>query len=317
MSLKKVLLPSLKVLLTVGIFYYLIDSGKLDLTRLKHLWEYPGVLLQMIAVIAFLILPLMSLRWWVLLKAASIEISLAQANMLTWIGNFFNFTLPGSISGDVIKGFYVSGKKENRKSVVILSLLIDRFTGLFGLILMAFFSMLANWSWIQANPKMEPLVFVIFLLFLGTLLFYGIILFPFEQERDPFIRLLRKVPFGSFFLKVYTTFKMYQHRWKSLLSTLLLSVLTHCLTAYLFIQVSQLLGHKELDFMLQLLVMPLGLLFIAVPVAPGGIGVGHFAFESLYGMVGIANGANIFNLYIILQLAVNLFGGILYLFYRR
>ena len=58
----------------------------------------------------------------------------------------------------------------------------------------------------------------------------------------------------------------------------------------------------------QLFLMPIGLITTAIPLAPGGIGIGHVAFESLYQLVGVAGGADIFNMYIILQLAVYLMG---------
>ena len=61
--------------------------------------------------------------------------------------------------------------------------------------------------------------------------------------------------------------------------------------------------------------MPIGLITIAIPIAPGGIGIGHVAFESLYQLAGLSGGADIFNLYIIVQLAVFLLGGIPYFLY--
>ena len=44
-------------------------------------------------------------------------------------------------------------------------------------------------------------------------------------------------------------------------------------------------------------VAPLAILVTALPLAPGGMGVGHVAFEEVLGIVGISGGANIFNLF--------------------
>ena len=66
----------------------------------------------------------------------------------------------------------------------------------------------------------------------------------------------------------------------------------------------------------QLFLMPIGLITTAIPLAPSGIGIGHVAFESLYQLVGVAGGADIFNMYIVLQLAVYLTGGIPYFLYN-
>jgi hypothetical protein len=62
--------------------------------------------------------------------------------------------------------------------------------------------------------------------------------------------------------------------------------------------------------------MPIGLITTAIPLAPGGIGIGHVAFESLYQLVGVSGGADIFNIYIIVQLSVYLLGGIPYFLYN-
>ena len=62
--------------------------------------------------------------------------------------------------------------------------------------------------------------------------------------------------------------------------------------------------------------MPIGLITVAIPIAPGGIGIGHMAFETLYQLAGLSGGADIFNLYIIVVLGVNMLGGIPYFLYN-
>ena len=65
----------------------------------------------------------------------------------------------------------------------------------------------------------------------------------------------------------------------------------------------------------QFFLMPIGLITVAIPIAPGGIGIGHAAFESLYQLAGLSGGADIFNLFIIVQLGVFMLGGIPYFLY--
>ena len=54
-----------------------------------------------------------------------------------------------------------------------------------------------------------------------------------------------------------------------------------------------------------------------VPVSPGGIGVGHVAFDRLFSMIGISGGASVFNAYLIGQMAVSLLCVFPYLALRR
>jgi glycosyltransferase 2 family protein len=316
MRYKRLLSASIKLALTLTIIGYLIKSGRLNLHRLLAFVDAPQVLLSLLLVLLILIIPLAAVRWWLLLRAIEIRLPLRWAYLLTWIGNFFNTTLPGAVTGDLVKGYYVVKiSRQEGKTRALLTLIIDRATGLFGLIVMAFFALLCNWPLILAQRKLQPLAIFITILFLLIMLFYALILFPFSEANDPFKRLLRKLPKSQFFLKIYDTFKTYQYHWKTLLATLLISILIQSLAAFLFFLVARMLGLENVDLPTQMFIMPIGLMTTALPIAPGGIGVGHVAFETLYLLIGVEGGADVFNLFIVTQLAVFLLGGIVYFTY--
>ena len=85
----------------------------------------------------------------------------------------------------------------------------------------------------------------------------------------------------------------------------------------LFYQIADILLSEKIDFWKQMSLIPLGLITTAIPISPAGIGVGHVAFENLYNLFGLKEGANIFNLFIINQILVYLLGFFPFLFYRR
>ena len=89
----------------------------------------------------------------------------------------------------------------------------------------------------------------------------------------------------------------------------------HSLIAMIFFQVAHLIGVKDMNLATQFFLMPIGLITVAIPIAPGGIGIGHAAFESLYQLAGLSGGADIFNVFIIVQLGIFLLGGIPYFLY--
>jgi hypothetical protein len=74
-------------------------------------------------------------------------------------------------------------------------------------------------------------------------------------------------------------------------------------------------GH--MDFVQALAFIPIGLMTLALPVAPSGLGVGHAIFQKLFEFSGIDNGASLFNLYFFVSLIVNLFGVIPYMMTKR
>jgi len=314
--MKKIIINLLKFALVVGILYYYISSDQLNFERLFLYGENLIFLVIVLAVVGLWVVSLAAMRWWLLLRAIGLHVPVKRAVLLTWIGNFFNVTLPGAVSGDFVKGYYIIRSQEKEgKTPAATTLLIDRFIGLFGLIVMAFFALIFNLDLILSQAKLLPFVWTVTVFFLATVLFYAIVLFPFKQGKDPFILLLQKLPGRQLTVKVYVAFKSYQHQKSTLALTLLMSIILHISVAFLFFKIADMIGVTELNLGIQFFIMPVGLISIALPIAPGGVGVGHAVFAMLYGVLGISGGADIFNLYYFPQFAVFLLGGIPYLLY--
>ncbi|MGY8700703.1 MAG: lysylphosphatidylglycerol synthase transmembrane domain-containing protein [bacterium] len=306
----------LKILLVGSILVYLVQSGRLNFEKLMLFKDAPEILALMVGVLVLVVVPMATFRWWLLLRAIGVQVNPKQTFILTWIGNFFNTTLPGAVTGDVVKGYYViKAQHEEGRTRAFMTLLIDRIVGLFGLIVMAFLALVLNLELILSQERLHSLAWMITVLFGGTVVFYAIAVFPFKEGRDPFIRLFQRLPAKKISLKVYSAFKSYQHQKSTLLLTLLLAIGIHTLIALLFFQVANLMGLKEMELATQFFLMPIGLITVAIPLAPGGIGIGHAAFESLYQLAGFSGGADIFNLFVIVQLGVYLLGGIPYFLY--
>lgn len=84
---------------------------------------------------------IISVRWWLLLRAQSIYIDVPAAVRLFFLGLFYNNFLPGSVSGDLLKAWYVT-KHTDKRLEGALSVLVDRVIGLAGLVVMAIFTYL-------------------------------------------------------------------------------------------------------------------------------------------------------------------------------
>ena len=78
---------------------------------------------------------IIAFRWWVLLHAQKIHIRLPMVFRLHFIGLFYNNVMPGSVGGDLLKAWYVTKHTEKRLEGA-LSVVVDRFTGLAGMLLM-------------------------------------------------------------------------------------------------------------------------------------------------------------------------------------
>ncbi len=316
---KTVLIQVAKFSLVGGILYYLYATDRLNLEKLLLLAQSGFLLVAILGTFLFVLLPLNTLRWSLLLKGLGVKIPFKSAFLLTWTGFFFNTILPGAVSGDVVKGYYLDKMKLGMsKTELVVSLVIDRLVGLFGLIFIGMIGLLSNLEWIQSDVALMKLGAILVFLFAGTLTFYAVILMPSlrKNRHRKVVKYLTMLPMPKFLKKVYLAFKKYEHHKSILLYTLLLSIGIHLITSLIFIYLAREIGIL-IQLSSQMTLMPLGLITISLPIAPAGIGVGHIAFETLYSLAGSRGGADVFNLFVATQVSIYLLGFIPYLLLSR
>ena len=83
-----------------------------------------------------LALLLIAVRWRMLLKIQDVHVSLWEVVRLTFLGQFFNAIVPGTVGGDLVKAYYVA-KHTPKTAAVVVSIFVDRLLGLIELTLMA------------------------------------------------------------------------------------------------------------------------------------------------------------------------------------
>lgn len=304
---------ALKGSVTLGLLGWLITEDKLNLELLALLGQDP-LYLGLLGLLVGVFLPLNTLRWQLFLKALGFHEPLARVHRVTWVGFFFNTVLPGALTGDLVKAYYVvRPRTPGEKTRAGASLILDRFTGLFGLIVLATFALVLHPDWLLRPGPMQGLALFVVILFVGTLVFYGLVLLRFKPGQDPVRKLLERLPRGEFLAKVYGVFKSFEDHPRVLAATLGLTLAIHGLIAGYFFLISRALQMQGPGFLDQVLIMPLGLITTALPIAPGGAGLGHAAFDQLYALFGAQGGADVFNFYLVIQLLGFAPGGLIYL----
>ena len=129
-----------------GVAYIVYSVNWRDVTDAQAAVQEPGVLTMlrganvMLLVIGLFIMaivyPLQVLRWWLLMGARRIDTGYGRALRLYMVGSFFNFCMPGTTGGDVVKGYYAA-RHSDRRTDALMSILFDRITGMIGLFLFA------------------------------------------------------------------------------------------------------------------------------------------------------------------------------------
>jgi len=316
--LKTFFITTLKLAIAVGLIAWLLQSGKLDFTLLVKLYDYPLAILTAVFLSLFNFW-LISIRWRSILSArSSANIPIMGLLKITWIGQFFSSVLPGSMSGDLVKVLYVQKfDAKFSKKFVFASILIDRVMGLSGLILLVGLSSLFFSKHILSNaPLMKPLLNMNYILATFVLLALGIFFFFHDFIRTTFVR-AEGLFLPKFWKKIIILWDDLTSIRSRMIKALMIALVVQFTGVVIFWSVIQPFVEGHMDFLQALAFIPIGLMTLALPIAPSGLGVGHVIFDKLFSFSGIANGASLFNNYFVITLLVNIVGVIPYLLTKR
>jgi uncharacterized protein (TIRG00374 family) len=308
----------LKIAFVLGLLYFLSRKGFLSARETSRaLANWRDSLPAFGAMLASAVLG--AVRWQLLLRAQGIHLSGGRVTQLTLIGSFFNIALPGAVSGDLVKAFYVGKEVEGQRARSFGSILFDRVAGLSALILISAAALVAGFGQFAHSAVMTGTRVFIVTGALCLLVFYGY-LFLVRERHDPVLRLLRaavgKIPRAKSLAEIYVGLRHYHHHRLIVVQVLAISVVIQLLAGWACWQFAAALGETELPLLALYVIVPLGLLVTAVPVAPAGVGTGHAAFLFLFGLVGSQRGADVFTLFALCNIVVGAIGGVVYLRFR-
>jgi uncharacterized membrane protein YbhN (UPF0104 family) len=311
-----------KLLVALGLMAYLWRSGAIDFAAVgtaltNPAWFVPALLT------AFASMAIITIRWWLLLRLEKIELPLADALKLTLVGQFWNNVLPGAVTGDFVKMYYIGRKSPDKKAEAYATVMIDRVVGLAALIYVGFFAAMTNREFVLA-PDHEKLRLTFYgntILAVGFTV--GILALVLGVGRQSFFaEKLRgsSLPAIEGIRRGYRTLIRLGERPSILFASFALGMLSHALLVVIGIVSARALGETSLGLPTQGFVIPIGLLVNSIPIGlPGGLGAGEKAFQELYIWAGAAAtlGANVMLLLRIAQLGWGLVGGVIYIFDRK
>jgi uncharacterized protein (TIRG00374 family) len=317
-NIKKKLGLILKFAFVAMLLVFLAKKGLLSIEELKKILLNPRALGIALAA-SFLNTAIGISRWQLLLKAQGIHLSWIKTARLNLIGGFFNLALPGAVSGDLVKAFYIAKEHAGKRGHVFGSILFDRVVGVSGLVIVATVAMLLGFGPLHENQVFQTLQGMVLLAFVSVALFY-VSLFFIPTPQDPILGILRKLertlPKVASLTRIYEGVRNYHPHRKMVLGSLALSCVIHFFASYSCLQFFEVLDGAPISAWGIFVAVPLGLLVTAVPIAPAGVGTGHAAFSWLFMLLGSQAGANVFSLFVIFQLLFGALGGLIYLQYR-
>ena len=120
--------------------------------------------------------PLHAWRWWLLLRAQGLSLSLAWAHRVTWIGTFYNAFLLGGLGGDAARAFYVCRDEPARRAGGLTATLLDRVLGLVVLMSLAALALVAKAGALAREPGLRWLFLAALAVSLGGGVFAWLLL---------------------------------------------------------------------------------------------------------------------------------------------
>ncbi len=237
------------------------------------------------AVLQWLTITLTACRWRLLLLLQGIGFNLGSVIRLSFLGEFFNIFLPGSMGGDAVKAFYVM-RHTGRKAATLVSHFANRFLGLLTLVAVSLI-MLGGWHLAgmtaTASLKQPAYGIIVVAAVIVVVLFLSL---NDRLHHSPFLRrMLARLPFAPQ-LEILRE-ALYRHR---KMGYMLLPVMIFSLSIVIsFILVVTCLGlslNLHIPWQQYFLYLPLIVIMTAVPVTPGGVGVMEELFLYFFSTAG-------------------------------
>lgn len=314
-----VLKITLKFAFAIGLIFWLVNSGKLDFSVLAQAMGDPWRMLSGFALVIF-VLWLGCWRYYlILIDKITVKVSFKKVAVLNWIGLFFNSVLPGNVSGDIVKIFYIKKIDPTlTKRFLLGSVLIDRFVGLFGLISILGIFSLINYSQLSSLSKDIKIILDINLALFACVIFSYLALFFFQDLPAKLLRPLKTIsPLSKLadkLIDIWENLCLFRRR---ILMLTAISLIIQGMTVVNFWYITHPFAQGEFLFRYAFSLIPVGFVAIAIPIAPSGLGVGHAVFHQLFAFLGVSNGASLFNIYFVIMLLANLLGAIPYLLLNK
>jgi len=284
-------------LLAFVIYKYWDENPETGAPGLKQLIARPIAYEWLVtaAVLLAFALILQLYRWYLLVRALDLPCSVRNAYRLGLVGVFYNTFFPGSVGGDLIKAYFIAKAHPERKTKAVATVIIDRAMGLFGLIL--FVAVLGSVAWALGDPRLNGnkdlqwMVKVTAAIAGATVAGFVLLGFLPQRRVDRFARRLKGFPkVGTALAEFWHAVWMYRQRPRVIVFGLMISATAHFALVFAFHCSSRVfppVNDAELATLPEhLVIAPIGFIVQAIPISPGGVGVGEAAFAGLYKLCG-------------------------------
>ncbi len=248
-----------------------------------------GALVASGVLLAFTLLCQFS-RWYILVRAVDLPFTYRNALRLGLVGYFYSMFLPGSIGGDLVKGYFIAKDHPHKRAVAIATVVIDRLFGLFGLLLLA--AVVGGpGSWLAGDPKIAANEYAKIhrcrcrsvVLALAGWVVMGLLSEHIKNRIEARLHRLPKV--GKTLAELWFAVRTYRARSKVVYLSVLISALAHISMVLTFHETVRVFPGVAIDpatLAEHAVITPIGYIAQVFFPAPGGVGGAEAIFGYLY-----------------------------------
>lgn len=275
------LIFAIKLAIGLAIVAWLV-SGQWDQIASLREWSIRWHPLAGTLACIFALVVITFLRWFFMVRSQGLTLRFRDAFELGYIGYFFSTFIPGLVGGDLVKAAYVA-REQSQKAVAVATVVLDRIIGLYGMFVMGTIMTLWCLDTVRANAQLFQVAAALWTAAaLGTAGLVIGFLAIFRQWRWVWWVTQRRW-IGRPLANIFRSLEAYRSRLGVLVVCVVLSVLVHLLLAIGVWFVGLALEPDQPPRLGQLfLVVPVGMFLAALPISPGGLGVGEAAFGWLF-----------------------------------
>ena len=258
------------------------------------------------------------LRWFILVRAQDLPFTVPNAIRLGLIGYYLNTFLPGAVGGDIIKAAFIA-REQQRRTVAVATVLLDRVVGLCGLVWLC--ATIGIIFWLSGSLTERPLEIIILgatVIMAGSLVFWFLLGFLPQRWAEVLAQRLSRVPkIGHSLAELWRAVWIYRCRGRAIALAMGISMISHSGLVVAFYFAAQTLtpAANLPSLVTHFLIVPVGMTIRAGFPAPGGVGGGEYAFGMLYQLLGFSFAAGVLALLVqrVVEWSIGLVGYLVFL----
>lgn len=231
-----------------------------------------------------------SKRLGFLFRAQGMPLSFVQGYRVVAIGALFNFCIPGGTGGDVMKLYYLAADKRGRRVEIATVLFVDRAVALFCMLCLVVALALLDGRLVWDSPLIGGLALVAVLVAIGLLVGGVVACSTTLRASRWYSYLMARLPLRRYLARAADALHVFRKNTAALARAAALSFVGHLALLGVFVAAGRVIMPNAPALAVCFLAL-LGLLANALPITPGGLGVGEAAFEGLFRSAGYSGGA--------------------------